>query len=74
MNEGNDSSASLMSWPFLTCCAAATAGLAMVVKTTYAMGSNSRDIGGQNYQKAFWTLMSALFLILSTVAFIKVVD
>jgi hypothetical protein len=52
----------------------ATSALALVLRTTYTMGTNSEAKGSQNYQQAFWMLVSALVLVSATLAVIKFVE
>ncbi len=73
-NNSGSEFASPLSWPFIACCAMATSALALVLRTTYTMGTNSEAKGSQNYQQAFWMLVSALVLVSATLAVIKFVE
>lgn len=71
---GEESAVSLLSWPCALSCACGTAAAYMIIATSYRMGAESDQKGERPYLQAFWSLMSALLLLSSTVATIKFLD
>lgn len=77
-NDNNNSLiqgvANPLSWPFLASSTMCLAAVGMITYTSYTLGTNANESGKKTYQQSYWMLISAIFMLMCTVAVVKFVE